>query len=99
MNRIDARFRELKRRKEKALIAYLTVGFPTVKMLPELVKACSDAGVDLVEFGVPFSDPLADGPTIQAASEKGLTNGVSPTVVLEQARRLRRNHGVKHSAC
>jgi len=89
-NRIDARFRELKRRKEKALIAYLTVGFPTVKMLPELVEACEQAGVDLVELGVPFSDPLADGPTIQHASEKGLANGVSMAVVLEQVRRLRR---------
>ncbi len=90
MNRIDARFRELKRRKEKALIAYLTVGFPTLRMLPDLVEACEQAGVDLIEFGVPFSDPLADGPTIQAASEKALANGVSPSVVLEQVRRLRR---------
>lgn len=90
MNRIDARFRALKRRKGKALIAYLMVGFPTVKMLPELVGACEQAGVDLVELGLPFSDPLADGPTIQAASGKGLANGVSPAVVLEQVRRLRR---------
>ena len=90
MNRIDARFRDLKRHKEKALIAYLTVGFPTVKMLPDLVDACEQAGVDLVEFGVPFSDPLADGPTIQAASEKALANGVSPAMVLRQVVKLRR---------
>ena len=90
MNRIDARFRELKRRKEKALIVYLTAGFPTVKMLPELVRACADAGADLVELGVPFSDPLADGPTIQATSERALANGVSPAMVLQQAAGLRR---------
>ena len=65
VNRIDAAFRELRRRKEKALIVYLTVGFPTVRMLPELVEACEQAGADLMELGVPFSDPLADGPTTE----------------------------------
>ena len=89
MNRINAAFAHLRRQKEKALIAYVTVGFPNVGMLPELVKACSDAGVDLLELGVPFSDPLADGPTIQAASERALANGVSPAVVLQQVERLR----------
>ena len=90
MTRIGAAFTRLKRRKEKALIAYLTVGFPNVGMLPDLVSACADAGVDGVELGVPFSDPLADGPTIQAASEKGLANGVSPARVLNQVEHLRR---------
>ena len=90
MSRISDVFTRLKLRKEKALIAYLTVGFPTLRMLPDLVEACEQAGVDLIEFGVPFSDPLADGPTIQAASERALANGVSPAVVLGQVRRLRR---------
>ena len=89
-NRIDAAFRDLKRRKEKALIAYLTAGYPTAGMLPALVKACEEAGVDLVELGVPFSDPLADGPTIQAASEKALANGVSLAGILRQVKGLRR---------
>jgi len=89
MNRIDAAFRGLRRRKEKALVVYLTAGFPTVKMLPELVRACADAGADLVEMGVPFSDPLADGPTIQATSEKALANGVSPALVIRQVEGLR----------
>lgn len=90
MNRIDAKFRELKLRKEKALVVYLTAGFPSARMLPDLVNACVDAGVDVVELGVPFSDPLADGPTIQAASEKALANGVSPVWVLKQVKQLRR---------
>jgi len=92
MNRIDAAFRGLKRRNEKALIVYLTAGFPTVKMLPDLVRACADAGADLVELGVPFSDPLADGPTIQATSEKALANGVTPALVIRQAALLRRRN-------
>ncbi len=90
MNRIDAVFKQLRRKKEKALIAYLTVGFPSVGMLPGLVDACADAGVDLLELGVPFSDPLADGPTIQAASERALKQGVSPALVLQQVKQLRR---------
>lgn len=90
MSRIEATFTQLRQRGEKALVAYLTVGFPTVKMLPDLVRACVDAGVDLVELGVPFSDPLADGPTIQHASEQALAQGVSPGLVLRQVEGLRR---------
>ena len=93
MNRIDAAFAGLRRRKQKALIAYLTAGYPSVKLLPDLVQACADAGVDLVELGVPFSDPLADGPTIQAASERALANGVSPSTVLQQVKWIRRRDG------
>ena len=90
MNRIDAAFARLRRKREKALIAYLTVGFPSLRMFPDLVSACADAGVDVLELGVPFSDPLADGPTIQAASEKALARGVSPASVLRQVKELRR---------
>ena len=90
MNRIDIRFRELRHRKEKALVVYLTVGFPTVPALVPLVKACQRAGVDLLELGIPFSDPLADGPTIQAASQRALEQGVTPALVLRQVARLRR---------
>jgi len=74
-------------------VAYLTVGFPTVRMLPDLARGCVDGGVDLLELGIPFSDPLADGPTIQHASERALAQGVSPSLVLRQVEGLRR-HGV-----
>lgn len=91
MNRIDVRFRRLRARKEKALIAYLTVGFPTLRALPALVRACEEAGVDVLELGIPFSDPLADGPTIQAASQRALEQGVTPAQVLAQVKKLRRS--------
>lgn len=90
MSRIKAAFAALKRKKSKALIPYLTVGYPNLKMLPDLVEACAAAGADLVELGVPFSDPLADGSTIQAASEQALRNRVTPSTVLRQVEILRR---------
>ena len=90
MNRIDATFQQLRRRKKKALIPYLTVGFPSVALLPALVRAMVEAGADLIELGVPFSDPLADGPTIQAASSWALRQGVTPGRVIRSVENLRR---------
>ncbi len=90
MSRIETRFADLRRKSEKALVAYLTVGFPTLQIFPDLSRTCEEAGVDVLELGVPFSDPLADGPTIQAASEKALQQGVSLALVLDQVRQLRR---------
>ncbi len=91
MSRISGMFARLRRRKEKALIVYLTVGFPSVKMRPSLVKAAVEGGADLIELGVPFSDPLADGPTIQMASQKALENGVTVPKILEAVKQLRRS--------
>ncbi len=90
MSRIDSTFARLKAQGKRALIAYLTVGFPSVKLLPELVRGLADAGVDLIELGVPFSDPLADGPTIQAASQWALKQGVTPARIFQEVQRLRR---------
>ena len=90
MNRIDAVFTRLRRKKSKALIAYLTVGFPSVRLLPEMVKTLGAEGVDLIELGIPFSDPLADGPTIQAASNLALRTGVTPRLVLKLVAQMRR---------
>jgi tryptophan synthase alpha chain len=72
-----------------ALIAYVTVGYPTMEATPRLVHGLAEAGVDLVELGIPFSDPLADGPTIQAASQVALHNGVTVRRALEAARATR----------
>ncbi|MFC1590750.1 tryptophan synthase subunit alpha [Candidatus Omnitrophota bacterium] len=77
MNRIEAKFRELRRKKKKALIVYITVGDPSLKATGELIPALEDAGVDIIELGIPFSDPLADGPTIQNASGRALKRGVT----------------------
>lgn len=87
MSRIEAVF---KRKGHKALIAYVTVGYPsiqaTLKAVPLLVKS----GCDIIELGIPFSDPLADGVTIQNSSFKALQNGVTPKVCLEVAAELRK---------
>ena len=92
MNRIDAAFARLRRQNGKALIAYLTVGFPSVGALPQIVHTLVEEGVDLIELGVPFSDPLADGPTIQAASQWALKQGVTVKRVFESVETLRRRH-------
>ena len=70
MNRLDKKFRELKALKKKALIAYVTAGDPNLSVTRKLVPALERSGVDIVELGIPFSDPLADGPVIQAASHR-----------------------------
>lgn len=89
-NEIDALFADLRRRKKKALIAYMAAGYPKFEEQEKLVEAAVKAGVDLLEIGVPFSDPIADGPTIQFASERALENGVTLRKILAWVPRLRR---------
>lgn len=72
----------------KALIPYITVGYPTIEATMEVVPLLASSGCDIVELGIPFSDPLADGATIQKASSHALRNGVTPKVCLEVARQL-----------
>ena len=71
------------------VIPYLTVGFPTVRDTLDLVPALAQSGATAIELGIPFSDPLADGPTIQAASYRALKQGVTPAVCLEVCKTLR----------
>ena len=73
----------------KALITYLTVGYPSIKTTLEIVPMIASSGCDLVELGIPFSDPLADGTTIQKASYQALKQGVTPELCLEVASKLR----------
>ena len=89
MNRIDKTFKELRKRKKKAFIAFITSGDPNLATTEKLVVAFADAGVDIVELGVPFSDPLADGPTIQAASQRALAKGVTLKKILVTVKRIR----------
>ena len=77
-----------------ALIAYVTVGYPTLEATPRLVRSLTESGVDLIELGIPFSDPLADGPTIQAASQAALHQGVTVSRAIEAARDARALTGV-----
>ena len=87
--RIQSLFERLKGERRAALIAYLTAGDPTPERTPALVAALERGGVDLVELGVPFSDPIADGPVIQRGSERALKAGTTLPKVLEMARTIR----------
>jgi tryptophan synthase alpha chain len=89
MTRIGRLFEGLKRENRKGLIAYLTAGDPTPARTPALVEALVRGGADLIELGVPFSDPIADGPVIQRAGERALKAGTTLAGVLEIARQIR----------
>ena len=82
-NRIDRKFRELKARGQKAFVAYITAGDPNPERTPDLVWALERAGADIVELGVPFSDPLADGVVNQLAAQRALEAGTTTQRVME----------------
>jgi len=90
MTRIVSRFADLRRAGRRGLVAYLTAGDPSLDRTPALVEALEQGGADAVELGVPFSDPIADGPVIQRASERALRAGTSLERVLDAVRRVRR---------
>jgi tryptophan synthase alpha chain len=87
--RISRRFTELQARGELGIVAYITAGDPSLEATYTFVLALAEAGADVVELGVPFSDPIADGPTIQRASERALKSGTSLAAVLDLIRRVR----------
>jgi tryptophan synthase alpha chain len=89
MGRIDARFAELRERGERALVPFITAGDPDLATTEALLPAIAEAGADLIEIGVPFSDPLGDGPTIQRANERALRSGSSLRRILELIVKLR----------
>ena len=91
MNRITKKFKELKARKEKALIVYITAGDPSFKKNEQLIRAFEKDGVDLIELGVPFSDPLADGQVIQEASQRSLKKKTNLVKILTLVSRIRKN--------
>ena len=90
MNRIDQTFQNLAAAKRKALVAFLTAGDPDAATSLEILRAACAAGADILELGVPFSDPTCDGPVIQAASERALRGGMSLAGSLRLAAELRR---------
>lgn len=89
MNRIARTFAALRENGRKALIPYVTAGDPYADVTPELMVAMADAGADVIELGVPFSDPMADGPVIQKASERALARGIGMDQVLAMVRAFR----------
>lgn len=91
MSRIQSTFAVLKQQNKKALIPYITAGDPHPKLTVELMHKLVETGADMIELGVPFSDPMADGPVIQRASERALKHHVSLSKVLEMVRDFRQN--------
>lgn len=89
MKRLDSMFRRLKREARCGLIAYVTCGDPDVATTIEVIHALEEAGADAIELGVPFSDPIADGPVIQAASFRALQRGTTMDGVFQIARSVR----------
>jgi tryptophan synthase alpha chain len=94
MTRIEKKFAELKSEGRKGFIPYVTAGDPTLDATLKLVPALEKAGADIVELGVPFSDPIADGPVIQRATERALHNGVTLRDVLRLAGEIRKTSDV-----
>jgi tryptophan synthase alpha chain len=88
--RIAATFADLRRRGEAALVPFIVAGDPDLDATRDLVRAAAEAGADLIELGVPFSDPTADGPVIQRAGVRALTRGTSLRQILEMVAELRR---------
>ena len=93
-NRIDTKFRELRDAGERALVPFVTVGFPDIEMSEAVAEAIIESGGDMLELGIPFSDPLADGPTVQKASFRALQQGVTLRTALQVLGNLRQR-GVK----
>jgi len=89
MNRIDKKFKELKKAHKKAFIAFITAGYPNLSITEKLIYEFANSGVDIVELGVPFSDPLADGPVIQEASEEALKKNTHLIDILRLVKKAR----------
>src|SRR5438132_11785518 len=90
MSRIERKFAELEERGESALIPFVTAGDPNLATTLGILRALEEGGADCIELGIPFSDPTADGPTIQRASERALKNGLSLPRIFRLVREFRR---------
>lgn len=94
MSSIKEKFKNAKANSEGLLIGYITAGDPTTEATPKLADALIRGGVDILELGLPFSDPIADGPTIQEASLRALNAGTTPLKVLEIAKEIKAQHDI-----
>ncbi len=93
-SRIQQKFSELKAQRECALIPFITAGDPTLAKTADYVKALAEGGADIIELGMPFSDPMADGPVIQEADERALERGTSLQDILDLVARIRRSSDI-----
>lgn len=94
MNRVDKKFGELREKGRIALVTYITAGDPDLDLTVDIVATIEKSGADIIELGVPFSDPMADGPVIQLASERALEHGTSLKDVLHAVKRIRQSSEV-----
>src|SRR5512133_165936 len=94
MSRITEKLRSCSEKGETALVCYLTAGYPDLVTSERYMLACVEGGADVLEIGVPFSDPVADGPVIQASSQMALDNGTRPNDVFVLVQRLRESTDV-----
>ncbi len=90
MSRVSNTFQKVRERDEKLLSVFVTAGYPHLESAPELVWQLEESGADLIEIGIPFSDPTADGPTIQHSSKIALENGMNLNLALKQIRTIRK---------
>lgn len=91
MSRINSKFEQLRRENRKALITFITAGDPDLAFTERLVPKMAAAGADIIELGIPFSDPMADGPTIQLASERALAGGANLKSILASVKNIRKS--------
>ena len=91
-NNVTRTFNNLKQKNEKALIGYVVGGYPTLELSRKIIEQLIRSGVDIIEIGVPFSDPMADGPMIQDAFVKALNSGVTPKDCLNLVKSIREKH-------
>ena len=89
MNRIEKRLNQLQKENKKAFITYMTAGLPNMEKTKEIIKVQDEAGIDIIELGIPFSDPIADGPVIQDASYRSIQNGTNLKKVFELVKEVR----------
>jgi tryptophan synthase alpha chain len=94
MNRLEKKFAELKKLERKAFIAYITAGDPSLDSTVRLVREFENQGVDCIELGVPFSDPIADGPVNQEAAMRALRNPIGTRQILDAVREIRKDSGI-----
>ncbi|MBI3595184.1 MAG: tryptophan synthase subunit alpha [Nitrospirae bacterium] len=94
MNRIEKSFQKLKLREEKALITYVMAGDPDLRTTQKIIAALEDGGADLIELGVPFTDPLADGPVIQKAAGRGLKSGTDLAGIFRMVKSVRKHNQI-----
>ncbi|MGD0589391.1 MAG: tryptophan synthase subunit alpha [Bacteroidota bacterium] len=93
-NRLTTKLTQLKKRNEKALVLFLTSGYPQLESTVPLVLELAQAGADIIELGMPFSDPLADGPVIQASSQQAIKNGITLEHILGQVKEIRKHTNI-----